>query len=226
MNNSSNFQISVERRIAEAISAKLNFDFLCFRGSIMGEAYLTYSISEILVTFFDQSKFKILNNFAYPSFTSKSNKGRKPEIDYVVKNLESRNIRLAIEAKWAGSSHCSPQNILWDLVRLKILKDSMPSKCSTYFLIAGTKNDMDNIFKHKFFKPGTNHPLNTGTQREKKFNLIKNPDHQKCIDKYKTAWTEKYIELPIPERITTRLIDDTKSAHKDFRFAARIWRIE
>lgn len=100
-------QISIERRVSEAISAKLNYDFLCYRGSIMGEAYLSHSISEVLVAFFDQQKYRVRNNFTHPVLANKK-KGRNPEVDYIVEELESNNIVIAIEAKWASSSHCTP----------------------------------------------------------------------------------------------------------------------
>jgi len=124
----------------------------------MGEAYLGHSISEILASFFDQSKFRAKNNFSHPALSSKK-KGRKPEIDYIVEHLATNKIVLAMEAKWAGSSHCTAENILWDLVRLKALKDSIDNKCAAYFLIAGKKENMDKSFQGNLFQLGTQAPL-------------------------------------------------------------------
>ncbi|OAZ99912.1 hypothetical protein [Halomonas sp. G11] len=219
-----NSQISVQRRMAEAVSAKMNYDFLCFRGSIMGEAYLGHSISEILASFFDQTACRARNNFAHPVLSS-TKKGRKPEIDYVVEYLANKQVMLAVEAKWAGSSHCTAENILWDLVRLKALKDSVDHECGTYFLLAGKREDIDKPFNAKLFRQGTQSPLIAGSQRKKSFSLSDNRDHQRLIDKQKKIWLEAYSELSIPEHFKTKLVDDSRSAANNMRFVSRIWEI-
>jgi hypothetical protein len=43
------------RRIAEAVSARLCYDYLCFKGPLFDEAYLSHSVSDIICTFYDGS---------------------------------------------------------------------------------------------------------------------------------------------------------------------------
>ncbi|WP_156940934.1 hypothetical protein [Halomonas halodenitrificans] len=217
-------QISVQRRIGEAVAAKMNYDFLCFRGSIMGEAYLGHSISEILASFFDQTAYRARNNFAHPVLSSMK-RGRKPEIDYVVEDLATNQVVLAAEAKWAGSSHCSAENILWDLVRLKALKDSVDHECGTYFLVAGNREDVGRLFRAKLFRQGSHSPLIVGSRRKKSFSLSDNRDHQKLIDKQKKKWLEAYSDFSVPECLKTKLEDDSRSAANNMRFVARVWEV-
>lgn len=191
----------------------------------MGEAYLAHSISEVLSTFFDQVKFRARNNFAHPVLSS-ATKGRKPEVDYVVEDRSSAEMALAVEAKWAGSSHCTAGNILWDLVRLKVLKDSVGYNCKVFFLLAGRRDDIAKVFESSFFKPGTKSPLTSTSQRLRKFNLLDNPDHNGLIVREKEGWLEKYPDLYIPDSLSTRLVDDARSANDNFRFSAKIWVVE
>ncbi|SFP51190.1 hypothetical protein SAMN05216229_10359 [Geopseudomonas sagittaria] len=213
--------ISVQRRVAEAVSARLHYDYLCFKGRMMDEAYLVQSVADILGAFFDQQTFEIRKNYVHP-YLDGGGKGRKPEIDYAVIHRQSNTIQMAIEAKWAGSSHCTPENILWDLMRLKILRDSNPS-CIGAFLIAGHKNKMDKCFGAPFFAPGTQHPLQHGNPRKKIFSLIANRDHQPFITAQTNIWIHKYPSLVIAPSLTTVLEDPTKSANEINRFTAKTW---
>lgn len=187
----------------------------------MDEAYLVQSIGDVLGAFFDQQIFEIRKSYVHPSLNSVGS-GRKPEIDYAVIHRTSNTIQMAIEAKWAGSSHCTPTNILWDLVRLKILRDSNPA-CIGSFLIAGHNSKMNKIFENSFFAPGTQHPLQHGNPRKKIFSLIANKDHQPFITTQANAWKRKYPDLQIPSSLITVLEDPTKSANEINRFSAKTW---
>lgn len=187
----------------------------------MDEAYLVHGISDILNAFFDQHKFEIRKNYIHPSLSA-GKPGRKPELDYVVIDRSSMKMVMAIEAKWAGSSHCAPENILWDLVRLKLLKETNP-ECIGSFLIAGQKKKFDKCFSHEFFAPGTQHPLQQGIPRKKVFSLEGNIDHQSFIEKQKNSWKNKYPGLMIPSNFTSLLEDPAKSASSVNRFLSKTW---
>ncbi|WP_309707211.1 hypothetical protein [Armatimonas sp.] len=187
----------------------------------MDEAYLVEKVGDILRACYSPSDYEVQNGYVHPCL-SKTGRGRKPEIDSVVINKSSDTIMIAIEAKWAGSSHCTPANILWDIVRLKILVDRNPN-CTGVFLIAGHKKNIDVCFSLPFFAPGTQHPLQQGNTRKKTFSIRANKDHQSFIEIQKNAWKKKYPNLEVPDSLVTVLEDPTKSANEVNRFVAKAW---
>lgn len=218
--------LSPLRRIAEAVSARLCYDYLCFKGPLLDESYLTHSVSDIICTFYDPNKTVIRKSHRHTALAPFAKlKGRKPEVDYVAVDLISNEIVFAIEAKWAGSSHCTAENILWDLARLKLLKDQYPAaKCG--LLIAGHKTAVDKVFSHDFFRDRTQHPLHRSFNKRKNFSLVKNINHQPFIDKQVMEWQKAYPGLTIPPFFSTQLEESSISAHSSARFIARCWRIE
>ncbi|MCW0403790.1 hypothetical protein NB689_000206 [Xanthomonas sacchari] len=214
------------RRIAEAVSARLCYDYLCFKGPLFDESYLSHSVSDIICSFYDPNTVVIRKNHKHAGLGQHAKpKGRKPEIDYVGMDLKSNEAILAIEAKWAGSSHCTAENILWDLVRLKILKNLYP-RSSCGLLIAGHKSAVDKVFSHKFFAYRTQHPLNRSFNKRKNFCLINNSDHQPFINKQLEDWKKTYPDLIVPANLKTQLEESSISANPSSRFIARCWRVE
>jgi hypothetical protein len=124
--------------------------------------------------------------------------GAKPSIDYVVTTRSPPDIKLAVESKWAGSSHCTPENVLWDLVRLKLLKDQNPAACCG-LLIAGHKNATEKLFSKDLFTFGTQHPLHRIMTRRKIFSFKNNRDHQVKISKAMATWLGKYPKFRLPD---------------------------
>lgn len=214
------------RRIAEAVSARLCYDYLCFKGPLFDEAYLSHSVSDIICTFYDPNAVVVRKGYKHPTLLphTKAN-GRKPEVDYVGLDLKSREVVLAVEAKWAGSSHCNAENILWDLARLKLLKDQYP-KASCGLLIAGHKTAVEKVFSHTFFRDRTQHPLHRLFNKRKSFSLVTNINHQPFIDKQVAQWKASYPGLVTPASLRTQLEESSISAHSSARFVARCWRVE
>lgn len=217
-------QISLPRRIAEATSAKLHYDYLCGKGYQMGEEYLTFAISDLINCFLGTARIKTIKNFIHHGLSANKNIGRKTEIDYMVTEIDNNNPILAIEVKWAGSTHCNDKNILWDLIRLKIIKDAHPN-CTCLLLIAGQKDKFEKVFSSNLFKPGTQHPLQQGSPFKKVFPLESNDDHQLFISAEISKKQKKYPSLKPPAFLITHLSDATKSAASTNRFLSKIWTI-
>lgn len=219
-------QIQTSRRIAEALSAKLHYDYLCYKGHLMDEAYMVHAISDVLCSCFDVSgKTKIKKNYTHPGLEGKPT-GAKPSIDYVVVDIDTEEIIFAIEAKWTNSSHCKAENILWDLVRLKLLKECYPNAICL-FLAAGSSNKFCKPFGHDLFKPGTQHPLHQTTTRPKKFKLIGNPDHDTLVTNFTKKWVSDYPTLDIPTSLSTTLADPRWSGSVTTnRFSVKAWAVE
>jgi hypothetical protein len=51
--------LSPLRRIAEAVSSRLNYDYLCFKGHLFDERYLVHSVADIICSFYDPEKVSI-----------------------------------------------------------------------------------------------------------------------------------------------------------------------
>ena len=214
------------RRVAEAVSARLCYDYLCFKGDLMDEGYLNHIVADVLGSFYDPSKVVIRKGVRHPVLGAISKKsGRKSEVDFSVVERGTNVASLVIEAKWAGSSYCTPTRLLWDLVRLKLIKNAF-NNCVCGLLIAGHKSAMEKLFNRPLLKLYTQHPLHRDGARRKHFLLTGNQHHQELINKFKAATLARIPGLIIPDTITTRLSTATYSAHDKARFVARCWRVE
>lgn len=216
------------RRISEAITTKLNYDYLCFKGPLFDEAYLSHSISDILVSLFDPKSTKIKKNYVHPALIhSEIKKGRKPAVDYAVTDRRQpapNNVEVIIEAKWVSSTHCNIDNILWDLIRLKSIKNSNEEiKCG--FIIAGPKTDFDNLFNKDLLREGGGQILHQTRTRTIEFNLQENQHWQEKINKIISKMNKEGAKPLAPKTIKTNLLDCTVSANDCFRFISRCWEI-
>jgi len=193
---------------------------------MMSENYLIHAVAEILISFFGSQEFEIHINYIHPILMIRggANVGRKSEIDFVVTRRGSKNIEHAIELKWAGSSHCKFDNIFWDLTRLHFVRQAVPT-ASCALLIAGHGSDFRKLFRGKYFKPGTQHPLAQNVLKPKNFSLTTNQSHQDKIDKLLLGWRRDYPSLVFPNLISTHLIDPRFSAQSESRFLSKIWTV-
>lgn len=100
--------LSPLRRIAEAVSARLCYDYLCFKGHLLDESYLTHSVSDIICTFYDPNKTVIRKGYRHSALVPFAKpKGRKPEVDYVAVDLKSKEI--VSPSKLSGQAHPTAQ---------------------------------------------------------------------------------------------------------------------
>jgi len=197
---------------------------------MFSEAYISYSVGDALISFYDPNLRALTSGYVHPQLsiakaTTSRNSGRKSEVDYVVHNYASRKIEVAIETKWAASSHCTAANVLWDLVRLKLIKAQYPDALCG-LVIAGQPNDIARLFKHRIFKPGTQHPLRREETFRKNFNLLNNKDHHKYISALSSSWIKRYPSLILPDIVTTQLEEPSSSASINSRFVCYAWRVQ
>lgn len=213
------------RRIAEAVSARLKYEFLCFKGPLMDEAYLIQGVADVLCAVYDLTRYEVKKSIIHPGLVGEKKPGRKPEIDYLVsERAGNKTFDLAIEAKWAGSGYCTDQSILWDLARLKILKDMYPA-VTCGFLLAGWRADVNKLFSKGLLKEGTERPLIPDRNRRKTFRLSSNQNHHDFIAKEVNGWASSYPAIAIPSAITTHRQEASSSAHDKLRFVALCWEI-
>jgi len=76
--------------------------------------------------------------------------GRKREVDFAVLTRaappQTPSLLHCIEAKWAGSSHCKPVNVLTDLTRLALISQEHP-EATCLFLLAGGKDSVAKLLE-------------------------------------------------------------------------------
>lgn len=130
----------VGKRLRDGITSRLEFDFACERGHSFGEYYLHGAINEIVSAIIDPGLFRLHGSYPHPALNPSSNlpkPGRRREVDFYVENRDTNASSLCLEAKWAGSSHCTWEKILLDLYRLALVKEHSPEgEC--LFVLAGS----------------------------------------------------------------------------------------
>ncbi|MFQ3896637.1 hypothetical protein [Sphingobium sp. R-7] len=217
-------------RLAEGITAKLDFDYACNRGHSFGEYHVHGVVNEILCANIDPATRNVRTGFAHPAIQTEGNGGRKREIDFLLEGREPVDNEICIEVKWAGSSHCKPENVLLDLCRLQIIKAARP-ETECVFILSGPEMAHTDLFNARIFLAGTNcllhrrsEALTQGTgPRVKSFLLASNPDHS---DEIEVIMPKLVKRLPtIPRSVHTTLIHSTRSAPQCGRFQTLVWTI-
>ena len=78
-------------------------------------------------------------------------KGRKKSLDFALACLPDNgpcnNVEFAVETKWADSSHCKPNAIADDLIRLSLVKARNP-QAVCILLLAGTAGSIQRKIKN------------------------------------------------------------------------------
>ena len=144
--------MKLEQTLSRGIAGWLQFEHSCHRASIFSEKYLSAPIAQILNTIYGKD---VHAEIKHPILGELSpGRGRPPEIDFVVYD-ENREIKLAIESKWVGSTVTKQtvERIIWDLVRLAMIGNNDTVNC--YFILAGRKKHLDKLFKNKHFNGET-----------------------------------------------------------------------
>lgn len=135
-------QMHVARRLAEAIGSWLHFEFCCYRAGLFAESSLKAAVGHVLSSFPIVTKgARVYADFPHEALNPAKKGGRKREVDFALllagKDIPRRGAEVLVEAKWADSSHCSPQKIFEDFLRLATLKAAEP-KAACIFVLAGS----------------------------------------------------------------------------------------
>lgn len=191
-------------------------------------------VNEILCSNLDPTRHRVRSGFAHPELQTASAGGRRREVDFAVEVLGNTMPSLCVEVKWAGSSHCTQENILRDLCRLQLIKNANAAT-DCIFVLAGRLNEIDDLFSSDVLLQGTNcllHRKGKGvsidrrgsTPRVKHFSLENNSDHTTSLI---TMIPKISAKLPkLPKSIFTHLIDSARSAPESARFNVLVWAVE
>lgn len=205
----------LKKKVAEGITARLNFDYACNRGHFFGEYHVHNAANEIILSNLDPKIHLVQNGYPAPQLRKKGSPGRPPEVDFAVIHRTEKQIHAVAEVKWAGSSHCTAKNVFIDLLRLQIIKDQL-KECECFFILSGLRSDIDKLFKNRIFKEGSNcmlirpqdnliSPKSKG--RAKIFAIRGNADHPEQIGEYLLEFNRRNPDLQgdfFPHSIRTK----------------------
>ncbi|WP_421279060.1 hypothetical protein [Aeromonas veronii] len=181
-------KMHVARRLSEAIGSWLHLEFCCYRGGLFSESSLKSAVGQVLSSFPILVKgARVHADFPHELLNPQPKSGgRKRELDFALvltdNGLPKRNAQIAVEAKWAGSSHCTPENIFSDFLRLAEIKRGDPETICI-FVVAGSHRRIASLLKRMpFTSTGKrNHGIGfSGNEKRLKPDHT-NLDHRDCF---------------------------------------------
>lgn len=193
--------MNLTRRLTDGVGAWLHFEYMCNRSGLFSERYLSTAVGQILgATFGD----RVLAEFEHPVLGPEmEGSGGRPALDFVYCNPYPE-IKVAVETKWAGSSHTTPATIIWDLIRLEMVANLYSA--TAIFLLAGQRADLTKLFRSPAFAgpgkvPGVTPILSTTHNSIAKLSLL--PDKHYRIPLLRAVY-EKRQTTRIPHAVLTR----------------------
>ncbi|MBM7766704.1 hypothetical protein [Glutamicibacter nicotianae] len=138
----------IGKRLADGISAKLEFDYICERGRSFNEYHLHGVMNEIISALISSVDFLSRPGYAHEALARDvdTTAGRKREVDFYIQAHNPSLTDVCIEAKWAGSSHCSWDRVLLDICRLALVNKHSPST-ECLFVLSGPTKEVDAVLK-------------------------------------------------------------------------------
>ena len=155
-------KLSKARRMSEALGSWLHFEACCFRAGLFSESSFKAAIGSVASSLqADHRAARVHADYELPAIQRVPDAergiggGRKRSVDFALIYDDGREApsdpELLIEAKWAGSSHCSVSNIVADFVRLAMMKRAHPNAICL-FILAGPFSDVSKVLSKPPFK--------------------------------------------------------------------------
>lgn len=214
------------KRLRDGITARLEYDFACERGHSFGEYHLHGVMNELISAIIDPALFKLRGGHPHPALNSPDlpkRAGRPREVDFYVDHRDTNEARTCIEAKWAGSSHCTWDRILLDLYRLTLVKEYSP-EAECLFVLAGSMQNVDKLLSSMPLVRqggGSSHMM-----RPLQIPKNKGAASSRCYEPRQWAIPDEIRKaLPrVPLRIRSKLAHHTDI--KASRWKTVVWRID
>lgn len=138
--------INFARLLTTGVGSWLGFESVCDRSGLFSERYLTTAIGQILAA---RTGNRAIAEWQHPVLAPlKTGPGRRPEVDFVVRDREDQVI-LVVESKWVGRTLPSTSAILWDLIRLELVANATGGRC--LFVLGGTRKRLETVFQEAIF---------------------------------------------------------------------------
>lgn len=193
--------MNLTRRLTEGVGAWLHFEFVCNRSGLFNESYLSAAVGQILSSIYGN---RVHGEFDHPILApAMKGRGRRPALDFAYCDPYPR-IKVAVETKWAGSTHTTPESIIWDLIRLELVAHHYGTEC--IFLLAGKRSELTHLFGLSDFSgplhtPGRTPILSTTTNSLTRLSLL--PDKPYRIPLLKTVF-ERCQDIAVPHSVVSR----------------------
>jgi len=201
--------MTATRRFAEALGSWMHFETCCFRAGLFSESSFKSAIGSVASSLQAEHRgarvhadYPLSSIQRIPDSERKIGGGRKRSVDFALIYDDGRQPvsepQILIEAKWAGSSHCSVTNLMADLIRLSLMKRAH-QHATCLLVLAGHANDVDKVLLRRPFAGDTKDKVRfdgTGTRRKFRF-LPKNSDHQSCFSSAISGFHKANLGVPI-----------------------------
>ncbi|MEN5155474.1 hypothetical protein [Stenotrophomonas muris] len=221
------------RRFAEALGSWMHFEACCFRAGLFSESSFKAAIGSVASSLHgDHKAARVHADYPLPAIQrvpvvgEKSGGGRKKNVDFALiyddKRMPVSEPQVLIEAKWAGSSHCTVSNLMADFVRLSLMKRAHPDAVCL-FVLAGHVTNIDAVLLRRPFKGERRDTLPVdGSISSKKFKFLhRDAEHQKAFSGLISAFHSSNLNVPIGFSATSSGIYPPSPA----KFKAIAWEV-
>lgn len=177
-------------------------EFCCYRAGLFSESSLKAAVGQVLSSFPILVKGERIHaDFAHDLLNPIRKNGRKRELDFALvlsaKGLPKRNAQIVVETKWAGSSHCTPSNILQDFLRLAEIKRGDPNTVCI-FILAGKHRELSRLLNEMpFTSPGKiNSGIGSSGNKKRLKPSYANFAHKTCFSEPIKSLTSAGFTIP------------------------------
>lgn len=225
-------QMHVARRISEAIGSWLHMEFCCYRAGLLSESSLKAAVGQVLSSFPILEKGeRVYAEFPHELLNPRAQPGRKKELDFALvlagDGLPRRRAQIAVEAKWAGSSHCTPSKIFQDFLRLSEIKRGDPDTVCI-FVLAGSHRQISKLLNKMPFKSVGKRNTGIGVSgNEKRLRIIhSDADHQACFSESVKDLSSAGFTIPESFVCQSHGLHPLQTASGTVDFQAIAWEIK
>lgn len=224
-------ELSIARRISEGVGSYLHYSFCCNKAGLFNENFLKFSVGDILSTVLTRiDGARVYSDYKHPALNRIKRKGASRRVDFALINTyvnhsDAKNV--FIESKWAGSSHCKLETIIYDIYRLALIKKAHPeSNC--ILLIAGHSKDLNTLLNNPPFKFPDGTKLFNTTTNEKRFKLsLDNRFHMEIMKKpVLYAHSKLGVSLPLGLTTVCTKVYPIQTEDETLRFQSVAWEIK
>ena len=197
------------RRFAEALGSWMHFEACCFRAGLFSESSVKSAIGSVASSLHADHKaarvhadYPLAAIQPVPDAKHTGSRGRKRSVDFALIYDDGRQPvsepEVLIEAKWAGSSHCTVTNIVADFIRLCLMKRAHPG-ATCLLVLAGHSRDIDTVLSRRPFVGRTRDVIRCdGTGAITKFKFLhRDADHQGDFAKAISTFHAANLDVPI-----------------------------
>lgn len=195
-------QMHIARRLSEAIGSWLHLEFCCYRAGLFSESSLKAAVGSVLSSFPIEAKgVRVYADFAHEALNPPRHKGRKRSVDFALtlagQGLPKNGAQVVVEVKWAGSSHCSSDNIFRDFVRLSAIKRADPA-ATCIFVLAGKHAQVERCLRAMpFISTGKRNTGISSSGNQRRLTLDSaDPDHRACFGAAILEFTRDGFSVP------------------------------